>query len=125
MSNMDQKVGYPKILMLRGAAPSDPDLLATLQSCFDITFADNLEDALGLIRNGRFDAVLSPTNDLLSLEHESVSQQAVAILNTIGEGVCIVAPDGRDVRKTFVQVVVRPLFKFCTEILMPNGAWGM
>jgi hypothetical protein len=36
----------------------------------------------------------------------------------------IVAPDGKEVRKTFVQVVVRPLLRFCTEIFIPSGASG-
>lgn len=91
---MNRKVAYAKILMVRGTAPNNPDLLEALQSCFDITIADSLEHALSLIRSSRFDAFLSPCEEILSLEHESVSQQAVAILNTIGEGVCIVAPDG-------------------------------
>ncbi|MEO6434832.1 MAG: response regulator, partial [Tepidisphaeraceae bacterium] len=51
--------------------------------------------AINALRNGHFSAVFSDTGDFLPLERALVSQQANLILNTIGEGVCIVDGEGR------------------------------
>ena len=91
---MERKVAQGRILIIPGAAPNNAHLLETLRQNCDVITAESLDHALGLMRDENFDAVLSATSDLLPLEHDSVTQQAVAILNTIGEGVCIVAPDG-------------------------------
>lgn len=61
----------------------------------DVVEAANIDDAIALLRNEHFDAILSDTADFLPLERALVSQQANLILNTIGEGVCIVDGEGR------------------------------
>src|SRR5947199_9045846 len=51
--------------------------------------------AMTALRHENFDAICSDTADFLPLERALVSQQANVILNTIGEGVCIVDGEGR------------------------------
>ncbi len=91
---MERNIKQRKVLVLRGTAGKDKDLLEAVSSCFAITSAQSVDEALALLAHEDFDAVFSITADFLPLERASVSQQAVAILNTIGEGVCIVSGDG-------------------------------
>ncbi len=56
--------------------------------------AASIDQAVEALRHGRFDAVFSDSADFLPLERALVSQQANLILNTIGEGVCIVDGEG-------------------------------
>src|SRR5947199_8986013 len=51
--------------------------------------------AMTALRHENFDAICSDTADFLPLERALVSQQASLILNTLGEGVCIVDGEGR------------------------------
>ncbi len=50
---------------------------------------------MDLLRSQQFTAIFSGAADFLPLERALVSQQASLILNTIGEGICIVDGDGR------------------------------
>ncbi len=54
-----------------------------------------MDQAIELLRREPFTAVFSDSADFLPLERALVSQQASLILNTIGEGVCIVDGEGR------------------------------
>ena len=91
---MSRQVGQRKILVLRGQHGSSDDVLNLLKQCSEVVTADNVEQALQLLREDQFDAVFSETGDFLPLERAAVSQQAVAILNNLGEGVCMVSHDG-------------------------------
>lgn len=64
------------------------------QTC-DLTEVGTIDQAIDALRNAQFDAVFSDSSDFLPLERALVSQQASLILNTIGEGVCIVDGEGR------------------------------
>lgn len=54
-----------------------------------------MDQAIELLRRDHFSAVFSDSADFLPLERALVGQQANLILNTIGEGVCIVDGEGR------------------------------
>ena len=69
--------------------------MTCLQSLCDVVSTENIDDAIDQLRRQRFLAVFSDADDFLPLERALVSQQASLILNTIGEGVCIVDGDGR------------------------------
>src|SRR4051812_7989082 len=56
---------------------------------------NSIDQAIDAIRRDEFSAIFSDTADFLPLERALVSQQASLILNTIGEGVCIVDGEGR------------------------------
>jgi len=56
---------------------------------------DSVDQAIEALRHQQFNAIFSDSADFLPLERALVSQQANLILNTIGEGVCIVDGEGR------------------------------
>ncbi|MBN2212537.1 MAG: response regulator [Sedimentisphaerales bacterium] len=91
---MEHKTGQRKVLVLQGPHAPEGDILRLLDEAFEVHTADSLEQALLLLREDQFDMVVSRTGDFLPLERAAVSQQAVAILNTIGEGVCLVDGEG-------------------------------
>lgn len=53
------------------------------------------EEAVQALRNHRFDVIVSQTGDFLALERAAVNQQAAFILETIGQGVCVLDLEGR------------------------------
>lgn len=79
-----------------------------------------LDDALEAMRRSKFAAVLAETADFLPLERGVVTQQAAAVLDTIGDGVCIVGPGGelvfanRRVRELSAEVL-GSVRRICTE----------
>lgn len=85
-----------KILVLSGHQnPSfTADLVKCLQSQCELVRAENIDEAIDQLRRQHFAAVLSDADDFLPLERALVSQQASLILNTIGEGICLVDGQG-------------------------------
>src|SRR5947209_9107534 len=57
--------------------------------------AGTIDQAIDALRHEHFSAIFSDSADFLPLERALVSQQANLILNTIGEGVCIVDGEAR------------------------------
>lgn len=92
--DLSQKLKHRKILVLSGSTAHKGELLELLKQISEITIVDDVEQALERLNKEDFDAVVSQTSDFLPLERASVNHQAIEILNTIGEGVCIVADDG-------------------------------
>lgn len=82
-----------KVLVIPGQQGLDNDILRALGD-FDVKAADSIDQAHKLLKKGQFDAVLCLAMDFVPVEQAVVSEQAVAILQTLGEGVCIVSPDG-------------------------------
>ena len=80
--------------MLRGPALEAQGILGFLQAHFEVQAVQEMDDALSAMRETRFDAVLAETADFLPLERGIVTQQAAVVLDTIGDGVCIVGPSG-------------------------------
>ena len=70
-------------------------LLVSLRASSEVTEVDSLDKAVEMLRTQQFDGIVSDTHDFLPLERALASQQSNLILNTIGEGVCIVDEDGR------------------------------
>jgi len=89
-----QQIGRRKILVLHGKHAQPNELLEHLAHYAQIITVNNVDEALEQLKHHEFCAVLSETGDFLPLERAAVNQQSSAILNTIGEGVCIVATDG-------------------------------
>ena len=88
-------VGRSKVLVLSGSSAVNADLVATLQIHSDVVEAASIDEAIDALRHDHFDAIFSDSADFLPLERALVTQQANLILNTIGEGVCIVDGEGR------------------------------
>jgi len=91
---MTEQSDTRKLLVLRGPALEAQGVLGFLSEHFDVHITEELDDALSAMRRERYAAVLSDTADFLPLERGAVTQQAAAVLNTIGDGVGIVTRDG-------------------------------
>jgi CheY-like chemotaxis protein len=84
-----------KVLVLAGSSSSHSPAIEGLRSRCEVVEVPTVDQAIELLRRESFSAVFSDSADFLPLERALVSQQASLILNTIGEGVCIVDGEGR------------------------------
>src|SRR5947209_11630116 len=84
-----------KILVLSGHSPANLDAVNALKGSAEVVEIASIDEAIELLRRDQFTAIFSDSADFLPLERALVSQQANLVLNTIGEGVCIVDAEGR------------------------------
>jgi CheY-like chemotaxis protein len=84
-----------KVLVLASPTTVNSAALEGLKSRCDVELVESIDKAIELIKTDQFSAIFSEAADFLPLERALISQQANLILNTIGEGVCIVDRDGR------------------------------
>jgi CheY-like chemotaxis protein len=84
-----------KVLILAGQSGAHGHLVAALRQHVECVETSSIDEAINRLRAEHFSAVFSDAGDFLPLERALVSQQANLILNTIGEGVCIVDGEGR------------------------------
>jgi len=82
-----------KVLVLSSQPASNAGLVELIKAHGDVVEAASIDKAIEALRQEHFDAVFADSADFLPLERALVSQQASLILNTIGEGVCIVDGD--------------------------------
>ncbi len=87
-----------KVLILKSKGANCPSrvfeaLIAESQNLTGLT-ADSVEKAIVSLQEQDFDAVISGTADFLPLERAVVAEKAMSILNTVGEGVCVVNENG-------------------------------
>ena len=119
-AHMAEKTEVRRLLVLRGPSLEARGVLDLLAECFQVQVVQELEEALSQMRLGRFDAVLAETADFLPLERGIVTQQAAVVLDTIGDGVCIVGPGGELVwgngrLREFPPQVIDRLRKTCEQ----------
>ncbi|MGC9455174.1 MAG: response regulator [Phycisphaerae bacterium] len=117
---MGEKTDLRKLLVLRGPTLEAEGILDFLREHFDVAVAAELDEALTAMRQDRFDAVLAETADFLPLERGVVTQQASVILDTIGDGVCIVGSGGQLVwanrrLREFPEKVLQRVREVCVE----------
>lgn len=84
-----------KILVLSGHSATHEAAVKALRQGAEVVEAQAIDQAINLLRSDEFAAIFADAGDFLPLERALVSQQASLILNTIGEGVCIVDGQGR------------------------------
>ncbi|MEM1109714.1 MAG: response regulator [Planctomycetota bacterium] len=84
-----------RLLVFSGEPSSQSPVEEILGEHFEATAIDSVDEALALLRNENFDAVYADTSNFLPLERALVGDQSSLVLNTIGEGVCIVDAEGR------------------------------
>mgnify|MGYP006280759439 FL=1 len=89
-----QNTDLRRLLVLRAHGIEQSGVLEVLRRHFHVEESPDAEQALTDIRKGRFDAVLAPTAEFLPLERGLVHQRAQVVLDTLGDGVCIVGPRG-------------------------------
>jgi len=118
--SMAEQTDLRRLLVLNGPALEARGILSFLREHFDIRAVEEMDDALSAMREGHFDAVLAETADFLPLERGIVTQQAGVVLDTIGDGVCIVGSGGelawanRRLRE-YPPGVVEPLRDICVR----------
>lgn len=84
-----------KVLVLAGHSTANATLLDALRLHAEVVEAPSIDQAIESLRKDQFDAIFSDAGDFLPLERALVSQQTQLVLNTIGEGICIVDGDAR------------------------------
>src|SRR3954465_9327599 len=94
-SRHDLQEPRTKVLVLAGHETVNSTVIDSLRTMSDVVEIATIDQAIEALRNDHFNAVFSDSADFLPLERALVSQQANLILNTIGEGVCIVDGEGR------------------------------
>ena len=117
---MTEETDLRRLLVLQGPSLAATGVLDFLREHFEVEIVGELDSALVAMRERRFDAVLAETSDFLPLERGVVTQQASVVLDTIGDGVCLVGPGGELVwsnrrAKEFPQSVLGPLRKVCMQ----------
>ncbi len=88
-------VARPKVLVLTGQSTANAGVVESLRQHCDVVETSSIDDAIEALRRDHFSSIFSDSADFLPLERALVSQQANLVLNTIGEGVCIVDGEGR------------------------------
>lgn len=88
---------HPKILVLAGRGSRAESLAAQLDPNAEIHLANSFDEAMAALRDGSFDLVISEQGDFMALERGAIEHQATVILDTIGQGVCIIDVAGRPV----------------------------
>src|SRR5207247_1677854 len=86
---------HTKVLVLAGQQTVNSAVIAALRQQFDVVETSSIDQAIEALRNDHYSAIFSDSADFLPLERALISQQANLILNTIGEGVCVVDGEGR------------------------------
>lgn len=85
----------PRVLILGQSTPGDHPVVKLLQGYVDADVVQTSEQAVEALRSRDYHGVFADVGDYLPLERAMVSDQASLILNTIGEGACIVEPEGK------------------------------
>jgi CheY-like chemotaxis protein len=84
-----------KVLVLANQSSANAAAVECLRAACDLVEIPTIDQAIELLRKEHFSAIFSDSADFLPLERALVSQQASLVLNTIGEGVCIVDSEAR------------------------------
>lgn len=85
----------PHVLILSGNTSREHPVVQLLGQYFDVDEFDQMDAAMAALRSENYHAVFADVGDFLPLERALVGEKSNLVLNTIGEGVCIVDADGR------------------------------
>lgn len=85
-----------KVLVLASQSKAcNAAAIEALRANCEVVEIPSIDEAIEALRHDHFGAIFSDSTDFLPLERALVSQQASLVLNTIGEGVCVVDAEGR------------------------------
>lgn len=84
-----------RLLVLGGKFTQDESVLAALRHCFEVDQVGQMDEAMVALRGSDYHAILADVGDFLPLERELVGDKSRMVLDTVGEGVCVVDADGR------------------------------
>ncbi len=83
-----------RVLFLSTSGSAENPAVSRILGNTQVRVVNSFTDALAALRDESFDLVLSNTGDFTALKQAAVNQQAAMILDTIGQGVCIVDLQG-------------------------------
>src|SRR5262245_32298520 len=92
---MNTEVAQRRILLLSKPGSESEQAAASFGPDAAVRVVHSFDAALAALRQSRYDLIVSDQSDFLALERAAVNQQAAMILETIGQGVCIVDLKGR------------------------------
>ena len=84
----------PRVLILGGKVTGHHPVAESLSAHFQVDVFDHMDEAMNALRHEPYDAVFADVGDFLPLERGLATQQSSLVLNTIGEGVCVVDAEG-------------------------------
>ncbi len=114
----------PRVLLMTGkVSEHHPALVAALSQICDVEVVEKMDEAMTALRNREFHAIFADVGDFLPLERGLVGDKSSLVLNTIGEGVCIVDADGRcswsnKRMRTFTPEVLERVKHICAQARM-------
>ncbi len=112
-----------RALVLAGPDFRSTELYSNLSRNYDaVVCVPTMEEAVAELRAGAFDMVMSQSADFLPLERAHATMQSGLVLDTIGEGVCMINPAGRMVwsnrrMKQWSPEVIERIGKACMEAM--------
>jgi len=113
----------PRVLVLAGQITDHRRVVEALTPHFEIDVFEDVDEAMGALRSGvAYHAVYADIGDYLPLERALVDQQASLVINTIGEGVCVVDSQGEclwanDRMRSFPPVVYDRVKQTCRSAM--------
>ena len=84
-----------RILVFGNEASPPQSAAELLGQRYDVVTVNSMDDAMSALRSENYHAVFAGVGDFLPLERALVGDKSSLVLNTIGEGVCIVDADGK------------------------------
>lgn len=111
-----------RVLILAGQVTHQHPIAQALAEYFDVDTFDRMEEAMDALRHQTYHAVFADAGDFLPLERALVGQRSSLVLNTIGEGVCIVDADGRcswsnNRMRAFAAEVFEEVRRICAQAM--------
>lgn len=112
----------PRVLVFAGKVTREHPVGRLLSDHFHVDTFERMDEALAALRNQDYHAIFADVGDFLPLERGLVGEKSSLILNTIGEGVCIVDADGRcswsnKRMRAFSPAVVEHVRRICMQAL--------
>lgn len=112
----------PRVLIFGGKTTSQHPIAHWLGQAFSVDQFNAMDEAMNALRVNRYDAVFADIGDFLPLERALVSQQSSLVLDTIGEGVMVVDPDGRCTwsnrrMRSFPVAVIERVKQICSRAM--------
>jgi len=92
---MSANEDHLRVLLLAKPGSAAGGLMGRFPAAVEMRHVHTFDEALAALREGSYDLVISEQSDFIPLERAAMSHQATLILETLGQGVCIVSMDGR------------------------------
>ncbi len=111
-----------RALVLAGRVTRENPVADCLRGMFDVDVFEDIGAAMEALRKQDYHAIFADVGDFLPLERGLVGDKSSLVLNTIGEGVCIVDADGRTSwsnkrMRGFQPEVVEHVRRICLQAL--------